>query len=152
MNPVRRVVLDTSTLVSAALRIGSVPHQCLVKALGASHLCVSLQTLAELEQVLDREKFDRYLDRESRRGFVALIRRNAHLYTLEGAEILAVEPSCRDASDNQFLALALVADAGVLVSSDEDLLVLNPWRGIPILTPAEFLTSATVLPKSKIEP
>ena len=25
------------------------------------------------------------------------------------------------------------------VSSDDDLLVLNPWRGVPVLRPAEFL-------------
>ena len=46
---------------------------------------------------------------------------------------------CRDPEDNQFLALAMVAEAYALVSSDEDLLVLHPWRGIEIVTPAEFL-------------
>jgi predicted nucleic acid-binding protein len=33
----------------------------------------------------------------------------------------------------------LAAEADVLVSSDKDLLVLHPWRGIRIVTPAEFL-------------
>jgi uncharacterized protein len=28
----------------------------------------------------------------------------------------------------------------VIVSGDEDLLVLHPWRGIPVLRPAIFLT------------
>jgi predicted nucleic acid-binding protein len=56
-----RVVLDTSTLVSAALRIGSVPHQALLKAVGSCDLCASPETLAELEKVLARDKFDRYL-------------------------------------------------------------------------------------------
>ncbi len=32
------------------------------------------------------------------------------------------------------------AQAGVLVSSKDDLLVLNPWRGVPVLRPAGFLT------------
>ena len=27
----------------------------------------------------------------------------------------------------------------LLVSSDDDLLVLNPWRGVQVLRPAEFL-------------
>ena len=40
-----------------------------------------------------------------------------------------------------FLALALAAEAEVIVSSDEDLLVLHPWRGISILNPAEFITT-----------
>ena len=59
MSRIRRVVLDTSTLVSAALRIGSVPHQALMQALASCDVCASAETLAELEQVLEREKFDR---------------------------------------------------------------------------------------------
>src|ERR1700679_2672624 len=133
-----RVILDTSTLVSAALRIGSVPHQALARALGSCHVCASGETLAELEQVMNREKFDRYLDPESRRAFVALVRRNVHLFAVDGA-LLAVGPQCRDAKDQPFLALALAAEAKTLVSGNEDLLVLHPWNGMPILTPVEFL-------------
>jgi putative PIN family toxin of toxin-antitoxin system len=136
----RRVILDTSTLVSAALRIGSVPYQALLEALGSWDLCASVETLAELEQVLGREKFDRYLDRASRREFVALICRNIHLFAVQNADLMAVDPPCRDPRDNQFLALALAAEADIVVSSDEDLLVLHPWRGIPVVTPVEFLS------------
>jgi putative PIN family toxin of toxin-antitoxin system len=135
----RRVVLDTSTLVSAALRVGSVPYQALLEALGAWEVCASVETLAELEQVLGREKFDRYLDRASRREFVALIRRNVHLFAVQNADLIAVDPPCRDPRDNLFLVLALAAEADIVVSSDEDLLVLHPWRGISVVTPAEFL-------------
>jgi putative PIN family toxin of toxin-antitoxin system len=136
-----RVVLDTSTLlVSAALRVGSVPYQALLEALGAWDVCASAETLAELEQVLGREQFDRYLDRASRREFVALIRRNVHLFAVQNADLMAVDPPCRDSRDNQFLALALAAEADVVVSSDEDLLVLHPWRGIPVVTQGEFLS------------
>jgi putative PIN family toxin of toxin-antitoxin system len=135
----RRVVLDTSTLVSAALRVGSVPYQALLEALGAWDVCASAETSAELEQVLGREKFDRYLDGALRREFVVLIRRNVHLFAVENTDLMTIDPPCRDSRDNQFLASALVAEADVLVSSDEDLLVLHPWRGIPIVTPAEFL-------------
>ena len=46
---------------------------------------------------------------------------------------------CRDAKDNRYLELALAAGADVIVSSDDDLLILEPWRGIRILRPAEFL-------------
>lgn len=141
MSRIQRVILDTSTLVSAALRIGSVPHRALLKALGGFDVCASAETLAELEQVLDRRKFDRYLDRESRRAFVALIRRNAHRFSVENTDLVAVQPRCRDPHDNKFLALTLAAEADALVSSDQDLLVLHPWRGMPIVTPAQFLTA-----------
>jgi putative PIN family toxin of toxin-antitoxin system len=132
----RRVVLDTSTLVSAALRVGSIPYQALVEALGAWEICASAETLTELERMLEKEKFDRYLDRASRQEFAALMRRNVHLFLVQD---VAVDPPCRDAMDDRFLALAMVAEVDVLVSSDEDLLVLHPWRGIPIVTPREFL-------------
>ena len=42
----------------------------------------------------------------------------------------------RDATDDKILALVQVRQADALVSSDDDLLVLNPWRGA---RPAEFL-------------
>lgn len=38
-----------------------------------------------------------------------------------------------------YLALAAASGATLLVSSDADLLVLDPWRSIRILTPAAFL-------------
>jgi len=140
LSPIRRVVFDTSTLVSASLRVGSVPHQALVKALGCCVLCASTETLAELDRVLRRKKFDRYLDQDSRLAFVALIRRNVQLFAVGEADMLALQPACRDAEDNKFLALTVVGEVDVLVSSDEDLLVLHPWRELPIVTPAEFLT------------
>jgi uncharacterized protein len=127
----RRVVFDTSTLVSAALRIASVPHQALLAAFRGWDVCVSAETLSELERVLLRDKFDRYAPRIRRREFAALLRRRAHLFP--------VAPRCRDPLDDKFLALAIAADSAAIVSSDDDLLVLHPWRGLPILTPAQFL-------------
>lgn len=138
----RHIILDTSTLVSAALRTGSVPYQALIAALGAWDLCASAATLAELERVLMHRKFDRYLNRTLREEFVALIQRNAHLFAVRDEDIVKITPPCRDPKDNQFLALAIAAEAETIVTSDDDLLVLNPWRGIPILSPSEFLALA----------
>ena len=139
MSVLRRVVLDTSTLVSAALRVGSVPHQALLKALGACELCASSATLNALEQVLKRDKFDRYLNTQTRLSFVALIRQHTHLFDVQEADELSVQPACRDPKDNKFLALALVCEAGAIISSDKDLLALTPWRSKPVLTPSDFV-------------
>jgi predicted nucleic acid-binding protein len=38
-----------------------------------------------------------------------------------------------------YLELAAAVGADVLLSSDADLLILNPWRGIRIISPAEYL-------------
>ncbi len=49
---------------------------------------------------------------------------------------------CRDAKDDKYLELALAAKAATIVSSDQDLLVLHPWRGVQILRPAAYLAAS----------
>lgn len=139
MNLFARVVFDTSTLVSAALRVGSVPHEALVRAFTIGVVCVSVSTLDELVQVLLRKKFDRYQPADTRKAFADILRRRASLFMVSDADESNVSPPCRDPKDNKFLALIRACDADALISSDADLLVLNPWQGIPILTPAQFL-------------
>jgi uncharacterized protein len=46
---------------------------------------------------------------------------------------------CRDPKDNMFLELALSGNADLIISGDNDLLVLNQFRGIPVITPREFI-------------
>lgn len=48
---------------------------------------------------------------------------------------------CRDKKDNKYLELALAAQADLIITSDSDLLALNPWRGVRIETPAAFVSS-----------
>lgn len=45
---------------------------------------------------------------------------------------------CEDFEDNRVLELAVAADADLLVSDDDHLTRLSPWRGIPIVRPREF--------------
>lgn len=139
MSFVKRVVFDTSTLVSAALRPTSVPRQAFLKAIAEAELCISDSTLTELRDVMSRDKFDRYLERELRMQFVELYRRHTRLIHVSEAEELALQAPCRDPRDNKFLALALACSADVVVSSDEDLLTLTPYRGIPVILPRDFL-------------
>jgi len=46
---------------------------------------------------------------------------------------------CRDVKDNKYLELALAASATVVVASDQDLLVLHPWRSVRIIRPTAYL-------------
>lgn len=46
---------------------------------------------------------------------------------------------CRDPKDDKFLEVAVAGNADVIVSGDEDLLVLSPFEGVPIVGPAAFL-------------
>jgi uncharacterized protein len=47
--------------------------------------------------------------------------------------------ACRDPGDDKFLELAVNGKAEMIVSGDADLLALNPFREIPIVTPAIFV-------------
>ena len=139
MSFVKRAVLDTSTLIGAVLRPQSVPRQAFLKAVSNGILCASSSALAALEQVLMREKFDRYLDQQTRQEFLAMYRFHVRLFPVTETEEAALPLSCRDPRDNKFLALALNCSADVLISSDDDLLILNSYQGIPILTRKEYL-------------
>ena len=139
MTSLPRVIFDTSTLVSAAIRARSVPGQALTKAFDLCSVCATIPILEELFEVLARNKFDRYLGTDARRDFLSTVVRKVQLFGVDPGEQLLTEPPCRDAKDRKFLELALICDAEVLVSSDFDLLVLNPWRGVPVLSPSEFM-------------
>lgn len=61
---------------------------------------------------------------------------------LTGAELVAITEriaACRDPKEHKFLELAVNGHADLIVSGDADLLALNPFRGIPIVTPATFV-------------
>jgi putative PIN family toxin of toxin-antitoxin system len=66
-------------------------------------------------------------------AFIENIITNA--FTVEISEIIT---ACRDPKDNMFLSLAVSASADAIISGDKDLLVLNPFKNIPILSPADF--------------
>lgn len=139
MSFAKRIVIDTSTLIGAVLKPQSIPRQAFLRAIANATVCVSPVTLDELEVVLMRDKFDRYLDLESRQRFFQHYRTATSLFAVSDDEEIAITPTCRDPRDNKFLALAWHCSAHLLISSDEDLLILNPWQNIPILTPVQFL-------------
>jgi putative PIN family toxin of toxin-antitoxin system len=95
---------------------------------------MSESTLLELITVFNRPKFDRYASSAKRRLFITAIERTAEIVVIR--EKIKV---CRDEKNNQYLELAIDGQATCIVSGDSDLLVLNPFREIPILTIQEFL-------------
>jgi putative PIN family toxin of toxin-antitoxin system len=141
---IERVVFDTSTLIGAALKVGSKPDQAFMLALETCSLFASEELISELEEVLVRSYFDRRLTRSDRDNFLEGIRKNVELCPVSPAAAAMVDPPCRDANDSFLLSLALACDADAVVSSDQDLLVMHPWNGILILTPAQFLERAEI--------
>jgi putative PIN family toxin of toxin-antitoxin system len=88
----------------------------------------------ELAEVLARSKFDRYLTVSERQEFLRLFGRIA-----ERIRIIHVVHACRDPKDDKFLELAVNCSAHLMMTGDADLLVLRPFRGIDILSPASYL-------------
>lgn len=140
----QQVVIDTSTLIGAVLRPNSVPRQAFLAAVRLYELCVSQATLAELREVMQRPKFDRYVPLQERLDFCALVSERERLWDVDTTSEQVADGACRDVKDAKFLVLALACQAVALVSSDADLLILHPWNGVPILTPAAFLTTVNL--------
>ncbi len=127
-----RLVVDTNVFVSAALKESSRPGDTVRWIGGYGGLLKTAVTEQEIFTVLRRPRFapkvaSFFLD-SLRRMFVA-----AELVTI-------IEPvtGCRDPDDDKFLELAVNGHADVIISGDNDRLMLDTFRGIPIITPAAF--------------
>ncbi len=132
-----RVVIDTSVLVSGLIRLQGSPGK-VMRALrdGRFTALYSHDTLMEIVEVLGRDFFrQKYqIQAEDISVLVNLIR-------LRGEAVAPTQrvTDCRDPKDNKFLEVAISGEADYLVSGDDDLLSMNPYQDIPVLSPAEFL-------------
>jgi len=129
-----RVVVDTNVLVSRLLLPRSTAARAVRHIIEEELLLVSEASLDELADVLSRNKFDAYVSVEDRQAFFRLLVRIA--------EIVPISTSiqaCRDPKDDKFLELAISGEASWIVTGDQDLLVLNPFRDIHVAAPSEFL-------------
>ena len=129
-----RIVLDSNALVSRLLLPDSIPGQAVRKAVEEGDILMSESTLFELADVLGREKFNPYVSIQDREEFLRMLGRIVEMVT-----ILHAVHDCRDVRDNQILEVAVNGQAQVIATGDEDSLVLNPFRGISILRPADYL-------------
>ncbi len=130
----RRFVCDVNVIISAVLLPGSKPDYALRKAQDLGELLASESMWLELEQVLARPKFNRYITLEERNDFLLNLSE-----TIQFINVTEQINECRDPKDNKYLELAVSGKAECIVTGDDDLLVLNPFRGIEILTIQEFL-------------
>lgn len=129
-----RAVLDPGVLVSALISPTGAPAKLLARSReGELELIVSPHLLDELDGVLRREKFRRYVDLEDVEAYLDLLRRDLALAAdPEGSPTLR----CADPDDDYLIALAHANDAA-LVSGDKHLLDLSDEA--PIYSPADFL-------------
>ncbi len=129
-----RIVADTNCVISRLLLPKSAPGQAVNQAVDHGILLVSEATMNELADVLSRSKFDRYISLEDRQQFLRLLGRVAEFV----ASVYTVR-ECRDPKDDKFLEVGLSGKADLILTGDADLLTLNPWHGVAILSPASYL-------------
>ncbi len=130
-------VFDTNVLVSSCLKPFSLPAKALAHAQTVGRIVFTAATLSELKEVIARPSFKKYLTADQLVRRIELIVKNsvvAEYHPVSGI-------NCRDEKDIKFLELAISHKVQCIVSGDKDLLILHPFRGIPILSAADFLDS-----------
>ena len=134
-----RVIADTNIVVSGLLWRGN-PRQVLDMArMGTIDLFTSAALLAELEDVLSREKFAWRLASASVTPHDLVLGYAALASVIEPASIEPVVLA--DPDDDAILACAVAAQGEVIISGDRHLLDLKQYRDIRILTAAQLLAA-----------
>lgn len=127
------MVVDTNVFISAIVGHGK-PRRLVLKLIERHEIVVSPQMLAELADVLSRDKFSE-VDEHQVKSLLSAIARNASMVTIKRPTKAVPE----DPDDDMVLNTAYEAKASVVVSGDSHLLRLAKFRGIRILTVSELL-------------
>lgn len=127
-------VFDTNCLVSASLLKGTTAC-AFDQAVVVGKLAFSNTTFQEFTEVIFRKKFDRYFANNTEK-FRAIDKIKSNALFFSPSESIT---DCRDPKDNKFLDLAAFCKASCIITGDNDLLGLHPFREIPILNPGDFL-------------
>ena len=129
-----RIVFDTNVLISAALSDLGKPSLSVRWARVNATTLMSKELLDETRSRLLRPRFRKYVSILEVEIFLDVLMATSVFVALSRAIKI-----CRDPNDDMVLDTAVSASADVLVTGDQDLLVLDPFRGIRIVTPAAFL-------------
>lgn len=133
MNP-NRVVIDTNVFISALLNPEGTPRKVINVAINQFKIIQSENTYQELETRIGKKKFDKYLEANDRIDFLRSIKNKAIVVDVNHKTRI-----CSDPDDNKFLELVVSGKAIYIITGDNDLLTLNSYQEIQIITPADFL-------------
>jgi uncharacterized protein len=131
------VVLDTNVWVSAIIW-GGIPDEILsLHEMGKIEIASSQKLLNELETTFNKKKIKPKLAalQLSIPSAISLVRDSVSLYPIQ--ELIV--PELRDPDDAIVLATAIASNAEVIITGDQDLLVLREYQNIQITTAKDFL-------------
>jgi uncharacterized protein len=139
------VILDTNILISAFFSKTGTPRLVLDFAKKYTKILISQETRQEVFEKIHRRKFDHYASAETKELFL-----DSLLKIAETVKITKTISNCQDKDDNKFLELAVCDKADFSVSTDKDLLTLNPFREIPIIRATKLLERVGTPPFTNI--
>lgn len=99
-------------------------------------LLFSEELFAEMVEVLQRPKFKNYFSTAAIEELIVLLYER-----VVWVDVTHHFEDCRDKKDNFLLDLSVSGQADYLVTGDEDLLALNPFQGIQIISYRRFQDS-----------
>ncbi len=131
-NRMARVVVDTNVLVSALIKKGK-PLELVQRLIDKHTVILSSQMLAELADVLSRDKFT--ITNAQIDWFISLLLRKSTAASISGN----LNVILNDPDDNIVLLTAVNGKADYIVSGDKHLLALGKFEGIEIVTISQLL-------------
>ncbi|MBI5390884.1 putative toxin-antitoxin system toxin component, PIN family [Candidatus Woesearchaeota archaeon] len=129
----KKVVVDTNVLISALGWEGKPGNILQMVVENKRELIISHQQMKELERVLSYPKLVFLQDGKER--FLNLLLNIGTLVETTGTMKVIQE----DPTDNILLEAAIMGEAEIIITGDAHLLKLKNYRGVSILTPAQFL-------------
>jgi len=126
-----KIVLDTNVLIAAFISPKGISHEVFELCTRNHSLFASEFILTELEEKL-KQKFS-YNDKEIA-DVVDLISTKFKIVKIKGGNMKV----CRDEDDNNIIETAVSAKANIIITGDDDLLVLKNYKDIEIISPREF--------------
>lgn len=132
-----RVVLDTNVLVSGVIASGYCARILDAARRETIQLVTSNHLLEEFGEVISRRHIARKFPKASENAEILLDFLRAFAILVPG--IPDEESISRDRDDDFVLACAMEGRVDCVVSGDPHLLDIGSHRGIPILTPREFV-------------
>ncbi len=128
------LIFDSGVWVSA-IRFGGIPRQAIVKALSQDKIVICAEIENETIRVM-RRKFS-LMENEVRSRMEIFLQKSKRVAV--AGRLTGV---CRDPKDNFILECAVTGGADCIVTGDKDLLSLDPYGAIRIVTPRQYLDNA----------
>ena len=126
-----KIVVDTNVMISGIF-FGGFPQKVLT-AIVSNEItaCATTEIIDEYEEIVERMI-------QKKQGHLNTNILTPVLRSLELIEAKSIVGICRNQDDNKFLGCAKDAKALYIVSGDNDLLVLEKYEDIDIITAKEF--------------